>query len=836
MSKSCQPRVRSLRARAGRDLCSRLSVFVLALVLDASAAHAQQSAQPRGPTSEDESEVERAENQLKAVADRLALTEREYGSAEDPSELLELRRRFAEAETQYLLGEYGNAAALLYDVVDSPVYKNEENRPEALYYLADSLYRQSSWLESRRYFHELAELRVPRLLQESLLKLIELSDKVGDQRGIEELFLALVQQAGSADKLKPEVVYVHAKWLARRSDLPDGERIARALGAFGGIPDASDFGAQARYFEGALLVQRGALPLALAAFEKVLALPQVRGAPAPAQPPAAEVLRGEQAVAAARSQRLSRLRDLATLALGRVLFEQNDVNRAIARYQEIDRESESYYEALYELSACWQKLGEYEKALRSTELLLLLVEESTIAPEARLQQAGLELKLRRYSRALTQYEQISAEYRPVHERIEQLTQVPDPVAYYNELLERGASSLDTTQLLPEVARKFVAGRDAGKARGIIEELIAGRQGLEESRELLARLGTAIKAGKLELFPTLQEGNVRAVEVENALLRAEGALITVESRMIEREGATLGATLVQARARRAALDDKVGQLPDTAAAFEDRRRSALAQVADLDKQAFRLGVEIDSFNAQLAAADKWQRDTMGQRAQGQAGRRPEIEQAEREFARSIESDRAVVRELDQERQQIRRALEVAKGAVAGAVAGGAGEERLRADYLKAIGDEEAASKNLAPNLSPPARALEARIQAAVAGTNQMRRRAVAVRTSIRDRAAQKLSALRARLQHEEQAVSGYDHEVGDIQGGTKQLLGRIAYESFARVGRIFYDLVIKADVGVIDTAWTQKRERTDSITALEEKKQRQLRDLADEFGEVLKEVE
>jgi uncharacterized coiled-coil protein SlyX/uncharacterized protein YjiS (DUF1127 family) len=824
------------RARAAR-LLSLLSPLALVLAQPARAAaeEGQQRAQ-RGPSAEDELEVDRIEAQVKAIADRLALTEREYGSAEDPSELLELRRRYAEAETQYLLGEYGNAAALLYDVCGSPAYFNEESRPDALFYLADSLFRQASWIESRRYFHELAQLRVPRLLQDSLLRLIELSDKVGDQQGIEEIFAALVQQAGSADKLKPEVVYVHAKWMARRNDLGDDERIGRALTAFAAIPNGSEFGAQARYFEGALLVQRGALADAAFAFQRVLALPQVAGAPSPAEAKIPPGLSGEAAVAAARAQKLSKLRDLARLALGRVLFEQGDVSSAIDRYQEIDRDSESFQDALYELSACWQKIGEFEKALRSTELLLLMVEESTIAPEARLQQAGLELKLKRYGKAITQYEQIAAEYRPVHERIQQLTQVPDPVAYYNELLERGERTLDTTQLLPDVARKFVAGRDAGKARGIIEELIAGRQGLEESRELLKRLDRALKAGKLELFPTLQEGNVRAVEVENALIRAEGTLTGIESHLIEGVGGPGGAQLLQARAARAALDDKVAQLPDTAAAFEERRRQSLAKVAELDKQAFRLGVEIDSFNAQLAAAEKWQRDSAAQRAGTAGARKPELEQAEREFARRIENDRGVVHELEQERQTIRRALEASRGAVAGAVAGGAADERLRGEYLKALGAEEAASKLLAAGLAGPSRALEARIQGLVAQINQMRRRAVAVRTSIRDRAAQKLSALRGRLQIEAESLAGYDKQVGTIEGGTKQLLGRIAYESFARVGRIFYDLVLKADVGVIDAAWTQKRERTDSITALEEKKQRQLKDLAEEFGEVLKEVE
>jgi len=184
----------------------RLGLGLSILIGGAHAARADDP--PQGQS--DAAEVERVETLVQTVSDRLTLVEREYGQAEDPSELLELRHRFAEGETQYLLGEYSNAAALLYDVVDAPIFKNEDSRPDAMFYLADSLYREGSWLESRRYFRELAELRVPRLLQGSLLRLIDLSDKVNDHSGIEELYQALVTQAGSEAKIKPEVVYVHA--------------------------------------------------------------------------------------------------------------------------------------------------------------------------------------------------------------------------------------------------------------------------------------------------------------------------------------------------------------------------------------------------------------------------------------------------------------------------------------------------------------------------------------------------------------------------------------------------------------------------------------------------
>ena len=386
----------------------------------------------------------------------------------------------------------------------------------------------------------------------------------------------------------------------------------------------------------------------------------------------------------------------------------------------------------------------------------------------------------------------------------------------------------------------MTGRDAQHGlRVIIDELGASQSGLADSRALLATLDAALQSGKLELFPTLQEGNLRALEGgERAGARRRSMLTSIESRLRScGSDPTVAAQLQQARAQRQALDDKVEKLPDTAAEFEQRKAAALARVALLAKADFRLGQEIDSLGAQLTAATKWQKDTAAGRVAKAGSHKSEAAQAEAEFVKRIEGDRAVVHELEQERQRIEQALDVARGSVVGAVAGGEGDEQLRADYTKAAQAESAASGGGRRAVAAPdARALEMRIQASIARLTDLRVRVVTVRTSIRARAQSKLTVLRARLDREAKNINGYGQETAEVEGGTKQLLGRITTESFERVGRIFGDIILKADVGVIDTAWAEKRERTDSITALEEKKQKELKSLADEFSEVLKEVE
>ena len=44
------------------------------------------------------------------------------------------------------------------------------------------------------------------------------------------------------------------------------------------------------------------------------------------------------------------------------------------------------------------------------------------------------------------------------------------------------------------------------------------------------------------------------------------------------------------------------------------------------------------------------------------------------------------------------------------------------------------------------------------------------------------------------------------------------------------------MGLVDAAWTRKKEKTEAITSLDDEKRAQLRKLAAQFAEALKEVE
>ena len=68
-------------------------------------------------------------------------------------------RRTIDAQVNFGVGNYDDAAIVLYDVVER--YPNHKVYDEALYYLAESLYLKGDFVASRTYFTKLVKERGP---------------------------------------------------------------------------------------------------------------------------------------------------------------------------------------------------------------------------------------------------------------------------------------------------------------------------------------------------------------------------------------------------------------------------------------------------------------------------------------------------------------------------------------------------------------------------------------------------------------------------------------------------------------------------------------------------
>src|SRR5262249_18138616 len=338
--------------------------------------------------------------------------------------------------------------------------------------------------------------------REALSRYLDVTSKLNDWGNIEPY---LAKARGPDGQLPPDIQYVYAKWLTRRTDLPAEERRRRAAEAFQPLTaQGSRFRLPSLYFLGVLRVQAQDYAGAMERFSEVTA-----------SKPADE-----------REQRIV---ELAQLGMARLLVETGNVPEAVDRYNTISQESPAFPEALYEMA--WGKVRseDWVGARNATDILLLVAPDSPLAPEAQILQGHLLLKLKKYKEASETYNGVISTYAPVRDEIDRMLAVhKDPVTYFDNLLARNEKTLDVNTLLPPLALKWASTQDdVSQALRVVGALEGGKKGVTDGRGMAEAILKALEEGGAEAFPSLQEGTPRAEAVANGLPSAEAPLDTTE---------------------------------------------------------------------------------------------------------------------------------------------------------------------------------------------------------------------------------------------------------------------------------------------------------------------
>lgn len=758
---------------------------------------------PQGPTAADLSlQLDQIAARLQASDENLRFVETQFTERPEPTDEEAHLRRLSAAEIQYLLGDYKSAAVLFYDLVADQRFHTHPRYPDALYFLSDALYQQKNFLGAKLYLRELLSLRSSHY-QEALARYLELAGKLDELKGIETYY----QQAQDANgSVPPEVAYVYGKWTFKRSDLPLKQRLQRAIEIFTPLAEAPEGPTRSfsAYFIGVCQVKLGQLADAVSQFEKVAAL---------------EV----------KDPREQVVRDLAQLSLGRLLGETGQYEAALERYQAIPQESEHHVEALYEAAWLLVRKGDYEKAKNTLDVLLMLAPDTTLTPEAKILQGHLQLRLKSYDEATATYEQVINTYAPVHDEIDALLKLyKNPVRYFDDLLKRNEKNLDVSALLPPVALKWATTqREVSDAVRVIDDLEAGRHGMAEANEISRRVLAALDERGLEVFPALQDGYTRADAVDSGLTAIYESLVRFELLVLD---PTLTAAekerLSDLLKEQAPVEKRFRTLPKTLKDVEQRRNRMQEKVAELDGAAFKLGYELQSLFATAAALEKWVYDTREQRAEGS-------EETEKPFVERLSHELSVLKSQQKELDALRQRLQDEKVSV-DTVLGG--EELVRNQYEAGLAQQHELAQAALPRLPSDRQRMFERANEIRERTASLKQRVTAAKASLRDQVARRGQKIRDAVASEQQKLASYSQEIASVSANARDLVGRIVVSSFEKVRRQFYELVLKADVGVVDVAFTRKQDNTAKIQKLSAEKDRELRALDEEFREVLEDVE
>ena len=714
-----------------------------------------------------------------------------------------VEERLTDGELFFRLKDYVRASIILIDIVDN--YPKHAAYPDALFLLGESLFHASDYLGARTRYRAIIEhadeSRFRPKVQASLGRLIEIAIKTRNFDGVDGYFARLARLPPS--EIEGATAYFKAKYLyslALPSDVPQGSdaplpqgdpaKLEQARAAFDAVTQSSPYALQARYFSGVIYTLRGQYNLAIDMFKRV----------AKAKP---------------KTDAQNDMVELAQLALGRLYYETDQVERSIEAYQSISRNSKRFETALYEIAWTYIRQGDSTRAERALEVLSVAAPESQYIPDAKILRGNLLLRDGRYANAAGVFDEVTKEFQPVRDQLDKLlAQQPDQRQYFRNLVRGALDNFDEEAFLPPLALRWarIEG-DMRRAVDAVGDLSQARRMSRETNDIVARLSAALQApNRVNLFPDLREQRSQSIALRNRVEKVRQQAIAYEEQETKQYNS---AELAAVRAKRRDLDRALAALPVKDSDFHRRNDDTDGRYLALDKELSGLEVQLLGIDARIVATDRFISDSMGS---------SNMSSGVDAYRAELTAQRQALGDYRQQLDKLHRDLEVSRLQVGVGDNTYSRDDKLRTEHAQLVTRE---------------RQLLAALGGRSAQADAIFQRADVVEAALdeRDRQVDRVVDERTRdmqrvLTEEGGKLEGYRNGLAALDTESEDVVGGISFANYKQVQQRFYELVLKADVGIVDVGWAEREEHRTRIEMLTRERARSLQALDDEFREIM----
>ncbi|MBL0218897.1 MAG: tetratricopeptide repeat protein [Myxococcales bacterium] len=719
------------------------------------------------------------------------------------------QRKLVDAQLAFSLGDYDQAALTLFELASKPGTEQEA----ALYYLGESLFQKGDKGAAHTYFAQAVALNnyAGKLYQPSLIRLVEIAIDQGDATEAETSIAALDRVAPGARL--PQIPYVKGKFAYSQGKLDE------ALQFFVDVPKGSAFELQALYYTGTAQVAKKDLAKATEIFTDLT-------------------------TRRPKTSNDRRVIELSQLALGRLFYERDQPSKAIDSYLLVDRHSDLFPDALYEVAWVYVKAKQFDKALRALELLALSDPTSEKTPTVRILEGNLRIRKAQLVRSsqvtgavdasdedpAVEYDKAAAVFRETHDgyypSYQALTrmldnQSADSADYLAQLAGRAANVFQAAPPIPEAAAQYLREEpEVQRAVANQVDLATIQAHLNEAEATIARLEGVLSANdKTVVYPALGARRTRIGQIQGELIAIRNDLADQQLALISSSGEL--AQLTSTRKQLASQFAAMASPEDTYLALVDDAR---LKFDALDDKANEVSATLDSTQAVAVALRKYVNDPPGE---GQAPVPPEQKsQVSTELVATAGEAYAIENELT----EIRRELTLGRD-------------------LAGVGDESIARSRVARRSLKAAQDGEHRLLAGFAAASRDTGKSKKL-VSLGDRAARiaeqldqtekqidaivdtAMAAAKTTIAAERTNVDAYKTELAEYEIESRAVGGTVLGASFKNVKAKFYDVIVRTDVGAIDVLWSQKEDADDDLKRLNLSRSRELKQLKDEFKDIL----
>lgn len=706
-----------------------------------------------------------------------------------------LERRLLDGDLFFEMKDYEKAATLYRDLIDNPDFRNNPGYWRTLNKLGEALFQLRNFYAARRYFEMAATPSAGSEYSTALARLLEIAINTRDFSSCEK-YLALAESLKSS----PIVAYSYGKYLYHRGRLTEAQQV------FAQIPPGSPTYSRARYFIGVLDTIAGRLESALDNFMVAEKQPVVGD--------------GDAEVATR-----------ASLARARILNELGRFEEAVSVLQSIDQQSPVYMESLFDLAWVYIKAGELEKALRALDMLLLNEPQGELAIMTNALRGRILSRLGDVESAGEVYRELTELLGPVTAELDKIASDSSVLTKYFDwvirrdsrsfemevpISERTAAWLDTDPQMASIIQMF-------------HDLARERENVRDSLEMVERLEWALVSGdKIEAFPGLKEKYLQFKEKEARFLdMAVEALSTVDGVLGSRLQGELGEHYAAAVRSRKEAVQAFARSPKTVEEYLLREKRSLEQYKELEKTLFQLESVLRIERQQVLAIEEWLRE-QHYRESGT----PLPPEREATVRKDLEEIKKSLSAINEEMTRIKASVD--RDTITNATLLDAMREEgaVRRSLIQAIKKEAEILSRVSSDLDP---GLAEVVRSVVNVASRAATDATAIEPAINtvmELADKGASEYALAVQREKASLIADISEIQKAEMDARSFAQNEGAAVFRMVKDRLAEVLLEADLGLVDIAWQREQNIEDKIRALGQEKGERMRGI-DEIEELVR---
>jgi outer membrane protein assembly factor BamD (BamD/ComL family) len=293
--------------------------------------------------------------------------------------------------------------------------------------------------------------------------------------------------------------------------------------------------------------------------------------------------------------------ELAWMALGRTFHDSGEVERSVAAYRKISRDSKYFPEAMYETAWTLLRAGRNQGALQALDLLLVYDPASPIAPEIKQLRGKIRIQERDWTGAEAEFLALRREFAALGRQVQgTLRSQADATLWFSAVVGEDMPHFSIDAIMPvDAARLAESLPRAVQGRDLAQEVGKLAVELEDVRALLAKMETAVAAKEhAALFHDLGA-------LMSSADAAELQLIDVQEAILDRTLATAKNSALDKIDKRRKQLRKVVEDYDTGSKSSAELHERIRKLAEVNH---RYELAVVALRAQLVAAERYYEQT------------------------------------------------------------------------------------------------------------------------------------------------------------------------------------------------------------------------------------